>query len=181
MNRIDAFKEMMSKALNPEDAAQMALFLEKAGFFEAPASTKFHGAYPGGLFDHSHEVTKALVELTEKLSLAWQKPRSPYLVGMLHDLCKIDAYIVSDDGTIKHSNDMPLKGHGDKSCMLAEDLLIEMRLDPLTEEELFCIRWHMGAYDTKENWPKLNEAIRKYPNVLYTHTADMIASQINEM
>ena len=29
-------------------------------FFKAPASTKYHGAYAGGLFDHSMNVANAL-------------------------------------------------------------------------------------------------------------------------
>ena len=49
----------------------------------------------------------------------------------------------------------------------------------LTDEEIACIRWHMGAYerDTKM-WEYYGRAIEKYPNVLFTHTADMIASKI---
>ena len=31
-------------------------YLEGGGFFTAPASTKYHGAYPGGLYDHSKQV-----------------------------------------------------------------------------------------------------------------------------
>lgn len=45
--------------------------IDKLGFFDAPASTKRHGAYEGGLFDHSFAVAKYLVELTEKLGLTW--------------------------------------------------------------------------------------------------------------
>jgi 23S rRNA maturation-related 3'-5' exoribonuclease YhaM len=45
--------------------------LDKLRFFDAPASTKRHGAYDGGLFDHSFAVAKYLVELTEKLGLTW--------------------------------------------------------------------------------------------------------------
>jgi hypothetical protein len=48
----------------------------------------------------------------------------------------------------------------------------------LTPEEVMCIRWHMGAFDEKENWQYYSRAVNKYPNVLWTHTADMIASQI---
>jgi len=48
----------------------------------------------------------------------------------------------------------------------------------LTEEEVLCIRWHMGAFDEKENWNAYGKAIEKYPNVLWTHTADMVASKI---
>ena len=53
------------------------------------------------------------------------------------------------------------------------------KLFDLTEEEMLCIRWHMGAYDESKNWNILGNAIEKYPNVLYTHTADMIASRVN--
>ena len=35
-----------------------------------------------------------------------------------------------------------------------------------------------GAFDDKKNWNRYGEAVTKYPNVLYTHTADMIASRI---
>ena len=37
----------------------------------------------------------------------------------------------------------------------------------LTEEEIACIRWHMGAFDDSKNWNKYNLAIQKYPNVLF--------------
>ena len=49
---------------------------------------------------------------------------------------------------------------------------------PLTEEEMLCIRWHMGAFDDKENWNSYGRAVTNFPNVLYTHTADMIAARI---
>lgn len=67
-------------------------YLTSKGFFSAPASTKYHGNYEGGLFDHSLSVAKHLVGLTERLRLKWKDCRSPYLVGIFHDLCKIDQY-----------------------------------------------------------------------------------------
>lgn len=147
--------------------------LKELGFFAAPASTRFHGAYEGGLFDHSYVVTEALLDLTEKLGLKWQRESSPYIVGLLHDLCKCDLYILTDDGYIY--NKAAAKGHGDKSVEMISKLFA------LTEEETACIRWHMGAFDEKKNWNCYNEAIKKFPNVLYTHTADMIAAQIKEI
>ena len=51
-------------------------------------------------------------------------------------------------------------------------------LGKLTEEEVACIRYHMGAFTDKELWNDYTAAVRKYPNVLWTHTADMIASHI---
>lgn len=168
-------------------------YLEAAGFYEAPASKGHHGAYKGALFDHSLQVAYELINLTDKLELKWERKESPAIVGMLHDLCKIDAYILVNDEEIVETqtlggekNKVPiaigqhyewnrqqlLDGHGEKSCILA------LRYIDLTDEELMCIRYHMGAFEGEKKWEKYSAAVAKYPNVLYTHTADMIASQI---
>jgi hypothetical protein len=52
------------------------------------------------------------------------------------------------------------------------------RIELFKEEELLCIRWHMGAFDDKENWNSYGRSVTEYPNVLFTHTADMIAARI---
>lgn len=168
---------LLEGVLPSEEIGILKDALKSMGFFDAPASTKFHGDYAGGLYDHSFEVATALVELTEKMKLKWQDPRSPYLVGLLHDLCKVDAYTIKDDGTIVRNDDMTLTGHGDKSVILAAHVMAALGLH-LTDEEVLCIRWHMGAFDEKENWKPYGKAIEKYPNVLYTHTADMVASKV---
>ena len=146
--------------------------MEKIGFFTAPASAHHHGNYAGGLFDHSYAVTKALIDLTERLDLKWELKRSPYIVGMFHDLCKVNQYTEQEDGTFEYNKEQTLNGHGEKSIMLLQKYM------DLTEEELLCIRWHMGAFDDQKNWNLYTRAVQKYPNVLYAHTADMIASQI---
>lgn len=140
------------------------------GFMTAPASTKYHGAFEGGLYEHSCNVTRELLHLTECLDLEWQREESPWIVGMFHDLCKIDAYKSNAFGWT-HNEDSLIKGHGDKSVILLSQFMT------LTEEEMLCIRYHMGAYDT-DDWEQFDLAIKKYPNVLYTHTADMLASKL---
>lgn len=147
------------------------------GFKISPASTKYHGAYAGGLYLHSEAVTENLLRFTYDLNLKWQREESPYIVGMFHDLCKIDAYkreIVDDSNSEKYTwnEDQLLKGHGEKSVMLLSQFMT------LTEEEILCIRYHMGAYET-DDWKQFDLAIKKYPNVLYTHTADMLASKLS--
>lgn len=168
-DRIKQFKNFMGDniCLNIKD-------LDKLGFFTQPASTKYHGAYEGGLFNHSFLTAKALVELTEKLGLKWERPESPYIVGMYHDLCKCDNYVVDPDTSeYVYNPDIIIPGHGDKSVIMLLDYIC------LTQEEIACIRWHMGAYETDTKlWNYYGKAIEKYPNVLYTHTADMIASKI---
>lgn len=61
-------------------------------------------------------------------------------------------------------------GHGSKSVAIASTLI------QLTPEEVACIRYHMGAYE-KDEWDNLDVAIRRFNNVLWTHTADMMASK----
>lgn len=151
-------------------------YLIDNGFFTAPASTKFHGSYEGGLFDHSFNVAMSLLELTTKLDLTWSRLTSPLIVGMFHDLCKIDQYLFNaETKTYIWSNSQKLLGHGDKSVKL---LLEHMEL---TQEEINCIEQHMGAFTNKEEWSRYTTAIQSYPNVLYTHMADMIASHIIEV
>lgn len=148
--------------------------LDKMNFFTAPASTRFHGNYEGGLFAHSIEVAKTLVELTKYNNLDWYRKESPYIIGMFHDLCKTDYYISNGTGHAwERNDDCLLKGHGEKSIMLLSQFYT------LTEEEIMCIRYHMGAFTPKEEWSDYTRAVHTYPNVLWTHHADMIASHVH--
>lgn len=162
-------------------------YLLANGFFRSPASTKFHGAYEGGLFDHSLMVMNALVDLSAKNGLKWQRAESPFIVGMFHDLCKIDQYRHPVTGTIhdgdkeypvydeqawEYNPDTPVKGHGDKSVILLSQHMT------LTEEESMCILYHMGAFTDRELWQDYTNAVHRFPNVLWTHHADMIASHV---
>jgi len=144
--------------------------LDKMGFFDAPASINHHGAYSGALFDHSLAVTGALLDYTDKMGLTWSDARSPYIVGMFHDLCKCDNYKVVD-GKWKYNPNMILPGHGEKSIIMLQNIAP----DALTNEEIACIRWHMGAFDGRNNWEYYTRAVAKFPNVMYTHAADMAA------
>jgi hypothetical protein len=144
-DRIEQFSKLMNKYI-PDGFTE---WLIENGFFTAPASIHHHGAYSGALFDHSFAVTKALLSLTERLELKWERESSPHNVGAAL-----------------------LPGHGEKSVMMLQQHIA------LTEEEMFCIRWHMGAFDDKENWNSYGRSVTNYPNVLYTHTADMIAARI---
>ena len=71
--------------------------LKEGGFFTAPASTKYHGAYEGGLYDHSTAVFLRLSKLTVDNNLSWERPESPFIIGYFHDLCKCDQYVITPD------------------------------------------------------------------------------------
>lgn len=153
-------------------------------FFRAPAAAKHHCNYYGGLYDHSRNVFQQLARFTQLGLCTWTRSSSPLIIGMLHDATKIGAY-----QTFQEKN--PLTGeleygythkvdqikfseiHGMDSVLKIEDYMY------LTTEERLCIRFHMGAYET-DAWDEYDEAIRAFPNVLWTHQADMIASKLME-
>lgn len=148
------------------------------GFLSAPASAKYHGNYAGGLFDHSCNVATVLIDLTKSMGLKWDDPGSPIRIGILHDLCKADQYeFVPESNSYNHKDNTLITGHGIKSVVLAQRLP-DVKL---TEEEIACILYHMGAFTDEKEWKSYTNAIHKYPNVLWTHTADCYAAHVMEV
>lgn len=157
-------------------------YLETSDFFTAPASTKFHGNYVGGLAEHSLNVYNALVELTKDKDF---NSDTLIISSLLHDLCKTYFYTVemrnkkNDKGewikepfyTVK--DEMPL-GHGEKSCFIISEFI------KLTKEELYAIRWHMGGFEDKSQYNYLSAAFEKYPLAVYLHMADLMSTYITE-
>ena len=163
--------------LNFNETAQLSegflKWLKESGFFTAPASVSHHGSKTGGLFEHSCAVAKILKDYTEKLGLEWDREISPWIVGMFHDLCKTDDYSYNrDEGKWEWNKNQIHNGHGAKSV-----LMLQQHME-LNEQEIACIRWHMGAFTDQKEWEYYGRAVEKHPTVLYTHTADMYASRV---
>lgn len=149
-------------------------WLEQIGYYTCPAAKSHHGNTCGGLFEHSMAVAEHLYYLTKKLGLTWDKPESPWVVGLLHDICKTDDYIydfINDIGIDMNPEQM-YPGHGSKSVIMLANRF------PLTDEEKDCIMYHMGAFTDKSEWGYYSRAVHNNKNVLFTHTADMLASQV---
>ena len=77
---------------------QVIAKLRELGFFEAPASSRFHLSCKGGLLEHSLNVYKAAMMLREQAvkarpELEDQLPvDSVAICTLLHDVCKTDIY-----------------------------------------------------------------------------------------
>ena len=169
------------KATNRPGIENLLDFLDKTDFYTAPASTKFHNAFEGGLLKHSLNVYECLKELTKG---EWQDDTIA-IVALLHDICKVNLYKVdyrnkkNEEGVwVKEpfytTDDLMPLGHGEKSVMLASEFI------KLTKEELYAIRWHMGGYEPKENYNYIAKAYEKYPLAVYMHMADLMATYITE-
>ena len=65
--------------------------LERTDYFTAPASTKFHSNFDGGLAFHSDNVVELLIQKNEQYKLGLSND-TMYLTGYLHDLCKCNLY-----------------------------------------------------------------------------------------
>lgn len=164
----ERFKAIFETQVAREGTEKMLEWLESTDFFEAPASTRFHGAYTGGLVAHSLNVYDQLLFDHGALKYGGQ---TLAVCALLHDVCKANYYHRDSDGwTVRDA--LPM-GHGEKSVYL-----IQKHMD-LTDEEALAIRWHMGAYDEayRGGSRALGEAQERCALVLALHQADMRATQ----
>lgn len=167
VDRIEQFNQKVPDLVSE----RMREWLINSKYFDLPASTKYHGVFDGGLYLHSMEVTKMLEEYTASGLCKWDRVESPFIIGMFHDLCKIDFYI-KVDGEWEYRRNRIYPGHAENSIILLQ------RFIELTDQEIACIRWHMGAFSSKEDWSYYSRAVSRFQEVLYTHTADMHASKV---
>ena len=170
------------KSTNRENIEELIDFIKKTDFFDAPASTRFHGSREHGLVEHSlkvYEILKHKVETNiEKVDIPEE---SIIIIGLLHDLCKANFYKV-DYRNAKNAlgvwekvpyytvDDTIPYGHGEKSVMMITEYM------KLTPEEKYSIRWHMGYTEPKENYNAIGATYKKYPIALLTHEADLEAT-----
>ena len=178
-------KEEFIKLLNStnrENMDKLLEFIEKTDFYKAPASTKFHGSFEGGLLEHSLKVYEILKDKVEKSIIPIDTPaESLIIIALLHDICKANFYKV-DYRNAKNQfgewekvpyyrvEDTIPYGHGEKSVMMLTEYI------KLTVEEKYAIRWHMGFTEPKELYTTLGAAFKKYPVALLMHEADLEAT-----
>lgn len=155
-------------------AKELLDFIRSTDFFTAPASTRYHGNYSGGLVDHS-------VNVYEQLEDRVATPETAAIVALLHDLCKADFYKI-DFRNVKQPNGVwtkvpyyaiedqrPIGNHGDKSVFLIQ------RYMKLTDEEIAAIRYHMGGFQEGDT-RNVSAVFEKYPLAVALHIADMEAT-----
>lgn len=60
------FLMLSNNFINRQGIEKLNDWLQNTDFFTAPASTRFHGAYPGGLVEHSINVAMHLFDLYDR-------------------------------------------------------------------------------------------------------------------
>ena len=184
------FIELYTANIHREGSSALLDYLEhKSDFFTSPASARYHGAYAGGLCDHSVNVYHCLNdylsrERVQELYGLSYSAESIAVVSLLHDLCKIGCYksgtrnVKNADGkwesvpTFRFEDPLPY-GHGEKSVYIISGFM------RLTREEAMAIRWHMG-FSGSEDPRTIGQALEQYPLAFALSVADMEATYFLE-
>ena len=89
------FIEIYRANISRDGSDKLLAYLESSDFFTAPASTRYHGNYEGGLCEHSLNVYDALVDILnrprvkEVYGISYSN-ESIAIAALLHDLCKVN-------------------------------------------------------------------------------------------
>ena len=170
-----------------EGAEKLLAWLKTTDFFKAPASTRYHLCNEGGLLTHSVHVWQRLrqlymMEYGEELDAATEEKLA--LVGLLHDICKVDVYKTemrnrkNDKGKWEQVpyytfDDTLPYGHGEKSVYIISGFM------RLTREEAFAIRYHMGPWQDGEK-NNVSKSFDMFPLAFLAHMADSAATFLDE-
>jgi hypothetical protein len=202
-NNKEVFLELIGKIdREGSDIPLLIKQLTSSDFFVAPASTKWHGAYEGGLCDHCLNVYFNLKRMIENKGLEEKySETSLIIVALLHDLSKMNFYeksvrnkkVYSNGGSkhdelgkfdwvsvpsyvIKDASDrFVFANHGQTAEFMARKFV------PLTVDESVAIINHMGGFDSGAAIDNnLSDIYNKYPLAAVLHAADFISSYIDE-
>lgn len=186
----EEFIKVYNENIHREGSDKLLDYLvNKSDFFTAPASTRFHNSFDGGLAQHSLNVYRCLKDY-----MARERVQKDYglkcseetiaIVALLHDICKTNVYVrdfrnvKNEQGqwekvpTYRYEDKLPY-GHGEKSVYMISGFM------RLTRDEAMAIRWHMGFSGVEDN-NTVSSAMEKYPLVLAISTADMEATVFME-
>lgn len=184
------FLEIAKNNIKREGIDRLLDFIVKTDFFDAPASTKFHSAYEGGLCEHTLNVYNRFIKkLQAEYGESWQNVislESATIIALFHDICKIDYYKkdlknVKENGVwvqkpfYKVEDNLPY-GHGEKSVYITNGFL------RLSREEAMAINWHMGGFDNRVRggFYGLDSVFYAYPVALIFHLSDIEATYLDE-
>lgn len=190
MTNKERFIEIYKTKIHRDGSEKLLEFLlsRNSDFFEAPASSRYHGNYEGGLLEHSLNVYDCLKdylsrERVQKTYHLNYNEETIAIVALLHDLCKINCYKqsmrnVKENGQwiqvpfYEFQDTLPY-GHGEKSVYMISGYM------RLTREEAFAIRYHMG-FSGSEDARNVGAAFEMFPLAFALSTADMEATYFIE-
>ena len=178
------FLTLCREGINRDGIENLLDWLKKADFFTAPASTRFHGAYAGGLCEHSLDVYRMAVKAAAAYDLAFDN-ESLLIATLFHDLCKVNFYKVDKRNQKVNGVWMEVPyyavdekyvfgGHGSKSVFLVQQFM------KLKTDEAAAINCHMGAMPGGDAARDSANAYQAFPLAWIVHVADEAAAYLLE-
>lgn len=179
------FIDLCHATIHREGLEDLLSWLTKADFFTAPASTHYHGAYAGGLCQHSMDVYN-YAKRAAALYDGELNPESMAIAALFHDVCKVNFYKEekrnrkTETGWEEVSyytitEKFPFGGHGSKSVYQIQYFM------KLTQEEAVAINCHMGFSDTDAGGRRdISAAYARYPLAWVIHVADEASTYLIE-
>lgn len=173
------FWEIYDTYIEREGAKELKEWLLNTDIESAPASTRFHEPWTGGLMEHSVKVFDELIRLLKAYPELKITAETAAIITLLHDVCKVNCYKIeyrnrkNEYGqwekypVYTFNEDFAFGGHGSKSVYLIQKFM------KLTDQEAVAINCHMGVENG--NWA-VNDAFRAYPLAFLLHTADMAST-----
>lgn len=173
----------LCSTVNREGMAELMKWLDDNDFYTCPASSRFHGAYPGGLLEHSLNVYDELKRLLSVYPEIKAPEDSVVVAALFHDLCKVNMYATekrnrkNENGQWESYDAYVVKqkfnfgGHGSKSVFLVQHFI------KLTPEEAVAINAHMSCWDGNTS---VGNAYEQFPFAWLLHVADESATYIKE-
>lgn len=128
---------LISATMEERKAEQLLNLIEEIDFYKAPASSRFHGNYAGGLADHTLLVVRHMLELNQ----AWDasvNEGSLVMTGILHDIAKggvnekpyYEEYFQKNgDQKFKSGKGLPAVGQNTMSLVMAFKAGIDLSWD----------------------------------------------------
>ena len=181
------FIQIFQDNIKRPGAEALLQWLVSTDFFIAPASTKYHCAFEGGLALHSLNVYKILKRRCDEYSPGKYSDETIAICGLLHDICKANFYSLSTRNVKNERGQWEQRpyytvedkfpfGHGEKSVFIVE------RCMRLMEEEAVAIRWHMGGFDetARAGGFTISHAYEQYPLAVLLHLSDLEATYLAE-
>ena len=180
------FITQYNKYITRTGADELLKYLESTDFFTAPASTRHHSAFEGGLCVHSLNVFVELIRLIKAYPEIKVSTETVAIIALLHDVCKIGCYKTSmrnvkdENGKwiqkpyYEFKEDFCFGGHGSKSVYLIQKFM------HLTDEEAVAINSHMGVFDKPTGDNSISNAYIQFPIAWLLHVADESSSYLRE-
>lgn len=183
-NLKDKFVFRVEQLINREGIKDLMKWLDDSDFYTAPASTRYHGAYEGGLAEHSIAVHDRLIQLCSWYGIE-TSAETIAIVALFHDICKVGTYKTEKRwrkdknqqweqyDTYSKREDFAFGGHGSKSMYLV------MHFMQLTPEEAVAINCHMGQWDAS-TYSDPTSAYEQNKLAWLLHVADEAATYIDK-